>query len=33
MLKIDIVNKVEIIIEASLIAIEDFYYESDKINK
>ena len=33
MLNIDIVNKVEVIIEVSLIAIKGFYNESDKISE
>ena len=32
MLNIDIINKVEVIIEASLIAIKGFHDESDEIN-
>ena len=33
MLNIDIVNKVEVIVEASLIAIKDFHGESNKVSK
>ena len=32
MFNIDIINKVEVIIEVSLIAIEDFHDKSDKIS-
>ena len=33
MLNIDIVNKVEVIVEVSLIATKGFFDESDKISK
>ena len=33
MLDVDIVNKVEVIIEANLIATEDFRNKSDKVSK
>ena len=33
MLNVDIVNKVEVIVEASLIIIEDFHDESDKVSE
>ena len=33
MLNIDVVNKVEVIIEVSLIIVEDFHDESDEVSE
>ena len=33
MLNIDIINKVEVIIEVSLIVIKDFHDDSDKVSE